>query len=207
MTRVPGMLVGFSLFPGGKAVPTFPDSASTRAVGSTPGHLPVLATFPRTLIPLVVFNVVGFGLGGDPWSGLVLAVAMPSGVMWSMTLGDIVIAIALIVLFLDVLRAVRDPPGFAYHAAGVVVLAVYVAEFLAIGAAATSVFLTLTLIALVDTGLAALAPRRRGRHGAEPASGAKPDAGTEPAADGSASDGSGERNRDDRPIDGEGPRA
>lgn len=111
----------------------------------------MLAAFPRTVIPLIVFNVVGFGLGGDPWRIAVPQLAMPSGVAWGPTLGDIVVVIAVVVLVMDVLRAARVPLPLAYHAAAVTVLAAHVAEFLVIGAAATSVFFVLTVIAFADT--------------------------------------------------------
>jgi len=154
----------------------------------------VLATFPRTLIPLVVFNVVGFGLGGDPWSVVLAPIPMPSGVTWSTTLGDIAVAIALIVLFLDVLRAARVHLTLTYHAAGMTVLAVYAIEFLVIGAAATSVFFTLTLIALVDTALVVVVSRARRQP-------ARNEALVDHAADGYAGNGTVEVRR---PSDGDG---
>ena len=55
-------------------------------------------TLSATLVPLIIFNVVGFAVGGDPWSGQMFSITMVSGVMWSMTLGDAMIVLAIVIL-------------------------------------------------------------------------------------------------------------
>ena len=111
----------------------------------------MLAAIPLTLIPLIIFNVVGFAFGGDPWGGQFFTIAMVSGALWTMTLADAMIVAAIVILFLEIVRAARPGPGTIYnHIVSTVVLVVYIVEFIVVGAAANSLFFILTVIALVD---------------------------------------------------------
>ncbi len=111
----------------------------------------MLAAFPLTLIPLIAFNAIGFLVGGDPWGSEVFAITMVSGAQWSMTLADVMIVLAIVVLFLEIVRAARPSPNTIYnHIGSTVVLVIYIVEFIVVGAAANSLFFILTTIALFD---------------------------------------------------------
>ncbi len=111
----------------------------------------MLAAIPLTLIPLIIFNVVGFAFGGDPWGSQLFSITMMSGAAWILTLADAMIAVAIIILFLEILKAARPGPSTVYnHIVSTVVLVVYIVEFIVVGAAANSLFFILTVIALVD---------------------------------------------------------
>jgi hypothetical protein len=111
----------------------------------------MLIAIPLTIIPLILFNLIGFAIGGDPWGNELFGVWLLSGVRWSLSLGDLMIALALVLLFFEVLRSARYSAGTIYnHIVSTVVLIIYIVEFLAVGAAASSVFFLLTLIALFD---------------------------------------------------------
>ncbi|MHA1554555.1 MAG: hypothetical protein ACTSU0_09115, partial [Alphaproteobacteria bacterium] len=71
----------------------------------------MIAAIPLTLIPLIAFNLIGFFSGGDPFAGQVFSVTMVSGEPWIMTLADVLIVIAIIVLFVEVVRAARPSPN------------------------------------------------------------------------------------------------
>jgi hypothetical protein len=111
----------------------------------------MLAAIPLTIIPLIAYNLIGFAMGGDPWGTQLFAVWLLSGAQWSFNLGDLMIVVAIVLLFFEVLRSARYSSGTIYnHIASTVVLIVYIIEFLAVGAAANSVFFILTLLALFD---------------------------------------------------------
>ena len=111
----------------------------------------MIAAIPLTLIPLIAFNLIGFFSGGDPFAGQVFSVTMVSGEPWIMTLADVLIVIAIIVLFVEVVRAARPSPNTIYnHIASTVVLVIYIVEFVVVGAAANSLFFILTIIAGFD---------------------------------------------------------
>lgn len=111
----------------------------------------MLAAIPLTLIPLIVFNVIGFAVGGDPWAAEIFTLTMVSGVQWTMTLGDLMIVLAILILFLEIVRAARPGPNTIYnHIVSTVVLVVFIVEFIVVAAAANSLFFILTVIALFD---------------------------------------------------------
>ncbi len=67
----------------------------------------MLAAIPLTLIPLIIFNVVGFAFGGDPWGSQLFSITMMSGAAWILTLADAMIVVAIIILFLEILKAAQ----------------------------------------------------------------------------------------------------
>jgi hypothetical protein len=111
----------------------------------------VITAIPLTILPLILFNLVGFAVGGEPWGNELFGIWLISGARWSLNLGDLMIVVAIVLLFFEVLRSARYSSGTIYnHIVSTVVLIVYIVEFLAVGAAANSVFFMLTVIALFD---------------------------------------------------------
>jgi hypothetical protein len=119
---------------------------------------------PLTVLPLIAYNLIGYSLSGaDPWATELLAVPMPSGARWSPRLGDVLVVFAIAMLYVDVLRAAVPSRGAVLNRLlSTLVLIVYVAEFLAAGVAAHSVFFILTALALADV-VAGYAIRRARR--------------------------------------------
>jgi uncharacterized membrane protein (DUF485 family) len=107
---------------------------------------------PLTVLSLIAYNVIGYGLSGaDPWASDLLVVPMVSGARWPLRLGDLLVAFALAMLYFEIARTARGAGGAVVNRAlSVVVLVAYVAEFVATDVAANSVFFILTAIALVD---------------------------------------------------------
>lgn len=111
----------------------------------------MIATIPLTVIPLILFNVLGFAYGGMPWENAVFGLTMASGLDWTMSLGDLMILLAVVMLFFELLRAARPAPTtVTNHLASTVVFIIYLIEFILAGVAANSVFFILTVIALFD---------------------------------------------------------
>ncbi len=111
----------------------------------------MIAAIPLTVIPLILFNVLGYAYGGSPWGNVVFDLVMVSGLHWTMTLGDTMIVLAIVMLFFELLRAARPASTtVANHLASTAVFIVYLVEFVLAAVAANSVFFILTVISLFD---------------------------------------------------------
>jgi hypothetical protein len=111
----------------------------------------MLSNFPLFLISFAIYNMIVFLTPGVAWSDVLLTVPMQSGAEWVITLGDGLMMISLLFLFIGVLRATRAGNHSMFdHALGTVIFAAAVAEFLLVPEAATSVFAILLLIALIE---------------------------------------------------------
>lgn len=115
----------------------------------------MLGLVPLMVLPLVLYNLglVGpFGAAaGQPWTNELFSVSMMSGGVWSMTLGDAMVVVALAMLFIEVVKATRTSnASIVDHLLSTLVLIVFIVEFLLVQGAATSLFFTLTIVSLVD---------------------------------------------------------
>jgi len=111
----------------------------------------MIAAIPLTVVPLILFNVLGFAYGGSPWANTVLKVTMASGGDWTMSLGDLMIVVAIVMLFFELLKAAQAAPTtVANHLASTVVFIIYLVEFILAQVAANSVFFILMVICLLD---------------------------------------------------------
>jgi len=116
----------------------------------------MLINIPLTLIPLIVYNIIAFGFigsfPGDPWTSPVFTVEMISDARWTMVVGDLTIAVAILFLFFEILKATRTSSGSIIdHALSTVVFIIYLIEFLTVATAAHSVFFILTVISVTIT--------------------------------------------------------
>ncbi len=115
----------------------------------------MLVNVPLLIVPFIVYNIVGLGLiggaGADPWISEVMSVTMISGVLWVMSLGDLMITLSLFLLFFEIIKATRvGASSISDHLLSTFVLIAYLVEFLIVGFAAHAVFFILMIITLVD---------------------------------------------------------
>lgn len=109
------------------------------------------ASFPLFLISFAIYNMVVFLTPGVSWAAVVFSVPMQSGAIWDITAGDFLIALSLVFLFFEVLKATSTSQRSLFdHLLSTVVFVAALVEFLLIKQAATSVFATLLMISLVD---------------------------------------------------------
>ena len=109
--------------------------------------------FPLLLIPLAVVNIVVFlmNLSLERLQDKVITVDLPSLKPWTITFSDVLLAFALFLLLLEVVKSAR--PGAKYvtdHLLSFVVFAAAAAEFLLLPQFAHATFFLLTLMALTD---------------------------------------------------------
>ncbi|MEI9922795.1 MAG: hypothetical protein WDN50_03730 [Bradyrhizobium sp.] len=117
--------------------------------------------FPLLLIPLAIYNIIVFLMPGVSLGDPLVTVPLMSGAAWPVTLGDILLAIGVVVLLLEVIKGAR--PGAKYltdHLLSLIVCGGAVAEFLLWPRFGNSIYFLLTLLALADF-LSGLALRSR----------------------------------------------
>ena len=114
----------------------------------------MIAHLPLMIVPFLLYNIglVGlFGGEGNPWSTVLFSLPMLSGGTWSMTLADLMIVIALILLFVEVLKSTRTSNvSVVDHMLSLAILVLFIVEFLLVEGAATSLFFILMMICVVD---------------------------------------------------------
>jgi len=115
----------------------------------------MLGSIPLLIIPFILYNIGLTGAigdaAGDPWKTELFSVAMMSGGVFTMTLGDVLVVIGLILLFVEVVKSTRTSNSSVVdHLLSTFVFVAFLVEFLLVKGAAHSVFFTLMLIALVD---------------------------------------------------------
>jgi hypothetical protein len=120
--------------------------------------------FPLLLIPLAIYNIIVFLMPGVALDAAIVKLTLMSGIEWPVTLSDILLALAALMLMFEVIKGAR--PGAKYltdHLLSLIVTGAAAAEFVLWPRFGTSTYLLLTLLSLVDfiTGIALRA--RRGR--------------------------------------------
>jgi hypothetical protein len=111
--------------------------------------------FPLMLVPLVVYNLFAFDLLTSymtaRWDAVLFTISMISGAVFSFTLSDLFVFSALVLLCIEVLKATRiGNLTIMDHMLSMVVFIAFLVEFLLVQQAATTLFFTLMVIALID---------------------------------------------------------
>lgn len=114
----------------------------------------MLAAIPLMIVPLIAYNLVLIGLLGGGVSALgstITSLSMMSGATWTMSLGDLLIVVSLVLLFIEVLKATRTGSWSVIdHMLSMFVFVAFLVEFLLVRDAATQVFFILMVIAFID---------------------------------------------------------
>jgi hypothetical protein len=114
----------------------------------------MFGAIPLLIVPFVLYNLglLGiFGGGDDPWASQMFSVRMMSGGVFSMTLGDLMVLIGLLLFFVEIVKSTRTTnASIMDHLLSTFVFVAFLVEFLLVKGAAHSVFFTLMVIALVD---------------------------------------------------------
>jgi hypothetical protein len=107
--------------------------------------------FPLLLIPFAVYNMIVFLTPGVSWTSPVTTVHMMSGQDWVLTWEDILLAFAIFLLWVELIKSARiGARGAVDHILAVALFVAMLIEFLLVQKAATSTFFLLMAIALVD---------------------------------------------------------
>ena len=110
----------------------------------------VAAAFPFLIVVILIYNLIVF-LSATALNDPVLSVPMISRAVMTVTVGDLVILLGLVVLFIEVLKSARSTTATILdHMMSTAVFIVALVEFLIVREAGTAVFLILTTICLID---------------------------------------------------------
>jgi len=107
--------------------------------------------FPLLLIPFAIYNMIAFLTPGVGWTSPVTTVQMMSGQDWVLTWEDILLAFAIFLLWIELIKSTRDGSrSIMDHVLAMALFIAMLVEFLLVQRAATSTFFLLMAIALVD---------------------------------------------------------
>ena len=123
-------------------------------------------------VPFLAFLVAAYGIAmlfGEPQDVLathILTARILSGAQFILTFGDLLVALAIVALYIEILKATRtSASAIVDHILSTLVLLVCVISFLFLPKAGTSTFLLLTIMALLDViagFIVSSSPTRRG---------------------------------------------
>ena len=111
----------------------------------------MFGNFPLIVVSLAIYNMVAFLTPGVGWAEPLYSVRIVSGAEWTITAGDALIALSVVFMFFEMVKAARPGSHSIYdHLLSTLVFVAALVEFLLVREAGTSVFAILVLIAFVD---------------------------------------------------------
>jgi hypothetical protein len=107
--------------------------------------------FPLLLIPFAIYNIVAFLLPGVSLAAPMLHVGMISGGDWTLSVGEAIITLAVLLLFGEMLKATRIAMrNVIDHVLSLLLFLAMLVEFLLVKQAATGTFFLLLIVSFVD---------------------------------------------------------
>lgn len=127
--------------------------------------------FPLLLIPVAICNIIVFLMPGLSFDAPLWNLLLPSGAAWTIRLGDVLVALGILLLLPEVMKAAR--PGAKYltdHLLSLLVLGGTAAEFVMLPQFANPTVFLLAMLALVDflSGIALRSRHQRAARAARP---------------------------------------
>ncbi|MNH86022.1 hypothetical protein D3C73_384750 [compost metagenome] len=120
----------------------------------------MLIAIPLLIVPVVVYNLVILLGGSAPdavpgpasvLSEVLFRVPMTSGAVWSVNVGDLILFLSLILLFVELLKSTSSQRvAIVNHALSMVLFVVCLVEFLLLPGFAGSVFFLILTMVLLD---------------------------------------------------------
>jgi hypothetical protein len=109
-----------------------------------------LVGFPLLLIPFAIYNMIAF-LFGTGFNDTLFTIPMLSKATLNVTTSDLLLILSILLLFVEILKSTRvGTRSIVDHILSFVLFIVMIGEFMIVPRAATSTFLLLVVIALVD---------------------------------------------------------
>lgn len=120
--------------------------------------------FPLLLIPVALYNIIVFLMPTVSFGDTLVKVPLVSGAEWSVTLTDVLLALGILLLLLEVIKGAR--PGAKYlmdHLLSLIIFGCAAAEFVMWPRFGNSTFFLLVLLAAADFLSGTALHVRRGR--------------------------------------------
>ncbi len=118
--------------------------------------------FPLLLIPLAIYNIIAFLMRDVSFAAPLFTLPLTSGTAWPVTLSDVLLALGILLLLLEVIKGARPGAKFLMdHLLSLLVFCGAGAEFVLLPQFGTSTYFLLAMLALVDflSGIALRARR------------------------------------------------
>ena len=110
-----------------------------------------LIGFPLLVVPFAIYNMIAFLTPGLGWTSQIASIHLISGQDWLLTPEDILLALSIVLLGIEVVKATRmGIRGILDHVLSMILFIVMLVEFLLVQRAGTSTFFILMVISLVD---------------------------------------------------------
>src|SRR4029079_16932523 len=110
-----------------------------------------LIGFPLLVVTFAIYNMIAFLISDDLWTNTITTINLISGKAWTVTPEDIILAFAIVLLGIEVIKATRmGIRGLLDHILSMTLFIVMLVEFLLVARAGTSTFFILMVISLVD---------------------------------------------------------
>ena len=115
----------------------------------------MFVAIPLLLLPFAIYNVMEFakpGTTGDElWTKVLFSFQMMSGALWTLSVGDLLIAFSLLILFVELVKSARiSGRSVIGHLLSMLLFIGMLVEFLLVKQAATATFFLLLVISFVD---------------------------------------------------------
>lgn len=109
-----------------------------------------LIAIPLLLIPFALYNMITFLLNLT-FSETLFGLSLLSGARLSVTAGDVLIVVGVLLLYVEIVKATRlGSKAIVDHVLSLILLIGMALEFLTVQRAATGTFLILTVLSFVD---------------------------------------------------------
>ncbi len=105
--------------------------------------------FPLLLIPLAIYNIFVFLMPGVAFTSPIVSVTLMSGVVWTATFGDALLAFAMLLLMFEVIKAARGR-YVTDHLLSLIVFGAATAEFVLLAPLGNSTFFLLVVLTAVE---------------------------------------------------------
>jgi len=110
-----------------------------------------LIGFPLLLIPFAIYNIIVFLMPGVSWSAVASRVHMVSNADWTMTAGDMLVTLAILLLFGEMLKSTRiGIRTVVDHGLSLILFLGMLVEFILVPQASTSTFFLLLVLSFID---------------------------------------------------------
>jgi hypothetical protein len=107
--------------------------------------------FPLLLIPFAIYNIIAFLMPGVSWTGAITTVHVVSGADWTMSAGDMLVTLGILVLFGEMMKSTRiGIRTVVDHALSLILFLGMLVEFLLVKQCATATFFLLLVISFID---------------------------------------------------------
>ena len=110
----------------------------------------MLGAIPLLLPIVIIYFLIAFTVPASI-AGIVLGFTLPSGAAWTLTTGDLLVALGLFILYLEILKSVRTSmASMIDHALSLLLFALCLVLFFVLPQAGTGTFFLITVMTLID---------------------------------------------------------